>query len=341
MNRLRPGGETVSSTAPAARSGSRVCRCIALLALLFLAASSRAAESSAGTPPAWPRYELEIEAAWQLNQPDRRPFDASGLLLRPDGAIFTVSNLATELYRIEFLKGTNAANLTVVPGIFTPEQLRLLRSEQRGGWDCEGLAQDEQGRIYACEESNRWIVRCDPRTGSFERLKIDWSPVRKYFSPLDANASFEGVAVGGGKLYVANERMLGRIIVVDLETLRVESDFLVSPAGVSGKDVHYSDLCWSDGSLFALLRDSRCVLQIEPESRRVLAEYGFRKIEQDPEYAYQLRFGTGNMEGLAVDRDHFYLVTDNNGLGRLKYPRDTRPTLFRCARPRTTDKQTD
>jgi hypothetical protein len=272
-----------------------------------------------------------------LNPPDRRPFDASGLLLRPDGGIFTVSNLASELYRIEFLKGTTAANLTVVPGVFTPEQLRSLRSEQRGGWDCEGLAQDEQGRIYACEESNRWIVRCDPRSGVFERLQIDWTPVRKYFSPLDANASFEGVAVGGGKLYVANERMLGRILVVDLETLRVESDFLVSPAGVSGKDVHYSDLCWYDGSLFALLRDARCVLQIEPHTRRVLAEFGFRKLEQDPEYAYQLRFGTGNMEGLAVDRDFFYLLTDNNGLGRLKYPKDTRPTLFRCARPGVTD----
>jgi hypothetical protein len=39
------------------------------------------------------------------------------------------------------------------------------------------------------------------------------------------------------------------------------------------------------------------------------------------------------MEGLAVDRDYFWLCTDNNGLSRKKYPGDTRPTLFKCRRP--------
>jgi hypothetical protein len=39
------------------------------------------------------------------------------------------------------------------------------------------------------------------------------------------------------------------------------------------------------------------------------------------------------MEGLAVDENQFWLVTDNNGLGRERYPLDTRPTLFRCPRP--------
>jgi hypothetical protein len=39
------------------------------------------------------------------------------------------------------------------------------------------------------------------------------------------------------------------------------------------------------------------------------------------------------MEGLAVDKNYFWLVTDNNGWVRKKFPDDSRPTLFKCARP--------
>lgn len=39
------------------------------------------------------------------------------------------------------------------------------------------------------------------------------------------------------------------------------------------------------------------------------------------------------MEGLAVNRDFIWLVTDNNGLGRVRHREDLRPTLFQCPRP--------
>jgi glutamine cyclotransferase len=183
-----------------------------------------------------------------------------------------------------------------------------------------------------CEEANRWILRWDPTTRTVERLAIDWSPVKKFFSH-DPNASFEGLAVGQGKLYVANERSVGRIIVVDLETLRVEADFAVRPFGSVARDLDYSDLSWFDGSLYVLLRESRKVLQVEPKSRRVLAEFDYGAIERAPEYAYQNPYPTGAMEGLAVDREFIWLLTDNNGQRRIKYPGDSRPTLFRCPRP--------
>jgi hypothetical protein len=44
-------------------------------------------------------------------------------------------------------------------------------------------------------------------------------------------------------------------------------------------------------------------------------------------------FVVGVMEGLAVDKNYFWLCTDNNGLSRKKYPGDTRPSLFQCRRP--------
>ena len=48
-----------------------------------------------------------------------------------------------------------------------------------------------------------------------EVLPIDWTSVKRFFDSKDSNASFEGVAVGGDTLYVANERQLGQIITVD------------------------------------------------------------------------------------------------------------------------------
>ena len=252
----------------------------------------------------------------------------------PNGDLLTVSDRGPSVYRIEFIADTNAADVVKLPDCFTPEQLAPFSAEKTGRYDCEGVAADELGRLYLCEEENRWILRWDPLSRRVERLKIDWSPVQKYFSPTDHNASFEGITIGGGRLYVANEREQGWIIVVDLRTLKVTDDFEVRPGVASFWGPHYSDLCWFRGELFVLMREDHVILRIDPRSHRVLAEYDFRAMEFAPENKYRLVLPfVGVMEGLAVDDRDFWLATDNNGLGRARYPRDTRPTLFRCPRP--------
>ncbi len=281
---------------------------------------------------AWPRYTLHAAEAWQLTPPGGGRFDASALLELPEGDLLTLSDRGATIYRIVFRPGTNAADLVVVPDCFTTAQLAPFAAEKFERYDCEGIGRDEAGRLYVCEEANRWVLRWDPRTKNVERLNIDWSPVRRFFS-TDRNASFEGVAAGGGKLYVANERSVGRIIVVDLSSLRVVDDFTVSRAGSSARDVHYTDLCLFEGSLYALLRESGVVLRIDPATHKVLTEYDYNELEHSPEYDYRRIYPTGTMEGLAVDRDFIWLATDNNGQGRVRYPRDIRPTLFKCPRP--------
>lgn len=305
--------------------------CFLTASLWHYAAEPRGAASF--TTADWPRHSLKAEHAWQLNLPGGERFDASGLLLLPEGGLLTVNDRGAGLYRIQFLDGTNAANLLRLPNCFTDAQLAPFAKEKVDRYDCEGIARDELNRLYLCEEANRWILRFDPKTETVERLNIDWSPVKKYFHPTDRNASFEGIAIGGGKLYVANERQLGRLIVVDLATLKVEDDFTVRPSTSNARDIHFSDLCWFDGALFALLRESRCVLKINPQTKKVLSEYSFGDVENAPESIYHNRYPTSTMEGLAVDRDFIWLVTDNNGRGRVKYPNDTRPTLFKCLRP--------
>ena len=152
--------------------------------------------------------------------------------------------------------------------------------------------------------------------------------MKKYFH-ADRNASFEGVAVGGGKLWVANERQRGRIIVVDLATLKAERDFAVYPSNSKAFDPHYSDLCWFNGELWVLMREARTLLRVDPKTEDVLAEFSFSDMERKKEVVYNSRYPTSTMEGVAVDADYIWLCTDNNGQSRWIAPGDIRPTLFK------------
>jgi len=114
--------------------------------------------------------------------------------------------------------------------------------------------------------------------------------------------------------------------------LKVIDHFVVSPQVNSFLGfLHYSDLSWQDGKLFVLCRHHRVVLEVDPRTYTVVAEFDYREIEE--KLGYRTAYPTGLMEGLAVDRNFIWLVTDNNGLGRERSPNDTRPTLLKCARP--------
>src|SRR5438045_3639163 len=123
--------------------------------LLALAWSALGADSPTGPP----RHSLEAAQTWQLNLPDGERFDASGLFRLPDGELLTVNDRRAGVWRIQFLKGTNAADLVRIPDCFTGAQLAPFAAEKRGRWDCEGICRDDQGRLYLCEEANRWIMR--------------------------------------------------------------------------------------------------------------------------------------------------------------------------------------
>lgn len=302
--------------------------------LLLVAGFLSAASTSAQPPrPKWARYTLKAAQTWPITLPHDQRFDTSALLLMPDGGLLTLNDRGASLFRITFRDNQESAELALMPGMFTAGQLAPFAREKMGRYDCEGIARDERGRLYVCEEANRWVLRHDPGTQRVERLAIDWTPVQEYFSRTDRNASFEGIAVGAGKIYLANERNTARIIVVDLESLKVTDHFKVFPRGHGAWDLNYSDLSWFDGALFVLLRESYVVLKVDPASHEVLTEYDYRPVENAPLVAYHKKYPTGTMEGLAVDEEFIWLVTDNNGEGRLQDPADKRPTLFKCPRP--------
>jgi hypothetical protein len=284
--------------------------------------------------PQYKTYALQEERAWRINLPGGRRFDASGLFLEPSGDLLTESDQNIGVWRIHPLDSRPDADLIPIPEAFTHAQLAPFAAEKHGRYDCEGVTMDDQGRIYLCEEGDRWVLRYDPRDQSVTRLDIDFTPVKKYFSD-DRNASFEGIAIHGSILYLANERKAGRIIVIDMKTWKVVDDFAVRASHSIWFDPHYSDLYWFDGALFILMREDHVILKVDPRSHRVLAEYSFGEMEYAPENAYHtvVPLVVGVMEGLAVSDKYFWLCTDNNGLARKHYPGDIRPTLFKCRRP--------
>jgi hypothetical protein len=73
------------------------------------------------------------------------------------------------------------------------------------------------------------------------------------------------------------------------------------------------------------------VLEVEPRTHTVLAEFDYGKLEA--QLGYTALNVVGMMEGLAVNGEFIWLVIDNNGLSRRSPPNDTRPVLLKCPRP--------
>ena len=308
-----------------------MARCFVLVLIVCLSAIRVGAAEEASEAQDWPVYTLDKAEVFTLETGPFGNFQASALLRTHSGELLTLSDTAPTIYRIEVPNTPGPALIAPITNAFTKAQLAPYAAEKIDRYDCEGLAEDGQGRIYICEEANRWILRWDPKSNSVERLAIDWSPVARHFS-TDRNASFEGIAIAGNRMYVANERQMAVIIEVDLQTLKVVDHFVVVPRTFNWLGMHYSDLSWFDGKLYVLCRQNRVILEVNPETHQVLAEFNYHKLEDQLGYLKPIP-GVGLMEGLSVDRDDFWMVPDTNGYGRKRNPDDTRPRLLRCPRP--------
>jgi len=287
-----------------------------------------------------PSYNLRATNTWRLNAPDGIRMDSSGLLSLPDGRILTINDRDGAIYSMKPDPAKDSADLTMEPTLFSRDALSRFQNRKHGHYDGEGLSRDARGRIYMCEEADRWILRCEPGTGAVEILEIDWSPVAQWFGS-NRNASIEGIAVDGDRLWVANERQKGRIILIDLPTLKVIDSFQALPIGSQSDDVHYSDLCFFDDALWVLCRDSFCILKVDPSTHDTLVQYNYRSLERSTSDAYAQPFNLGFAEGLIVDDTSFWIVVDNNGFPRVAALHDRRPTLWRCLRPDRTSNQHD
>ena len=275
------------------------------------------------------RYQLELDAYWILESPNGQQFDASGIARLADGRFLFVNDKENAIFaaRVDAVSG----------GVVEVEEFCRVDVDGDGSvrskrLDLEGLTVDANGNVYLCAEAGRRIFCVDGSSKEVTEVEIDWTPVKQFFGP-DINASFEGIAMHGETLWIANERTQPRIFEVDLESRTVVGNFVVVAPGSVTWILHYSGLEYLEGSLFALLRFQHSILEVEPWSRRVVAEYDFGDIESSRELAFRSGSFTGLMEGVWVDESYFWLLVDNNGQPSIARSGDTRPILIRCKRP--------
>src|SRR5581483_5240016 len=130
-----------------------------------------------------------------------------------------------------------------------------------------------------------------------------WDPGRRAGLFATPGAGIEGVALLGERLIVAAERqprglMVARSADGPARALRLDETRLrLPPARVPD----FADLCAEGGRLFALARNAEGPAWSFAETS---AAYPY----------HDRRYGLG--EGLALDRDHVYVVLDNNGDAR-------------------------
>jgi len=255
---------------------------------LTLSLAGACAGRGPGAPPS-PGAPLRWEIAEQsaLVPPDAAPsrFDPSGVAMR-DGELFVVSDKPgwRGLHRV---------------GPAVGGRRPLIPEPDPGGpWpaDAEGLAWCGDRWQIADEAGALWELR-------------PGSPAALGASPLppgaDAwgNAGLEGVACApDGRVWVAKERDPPGLWSLEPGGARA----LARPADA------ISDLHFADGRLWALAREARALLELDPATG---VERGREALPLDEAAWTTTHEPYGMAEGLIVDEDGLWLVLDVNEHG--------------------------
>ena len=303
-------------------------RAMSLWLAAFLVACKKSPSPSPGAMPFGPPIELRLERALAIEIND--DFQPSGLALRAE-RLLTVSDKHDSTIH-EIVLGETSATLRTFVGFAPP-------ADGSEPLDFEGIAVDADGALLVVSETRYRALRIDLGGGAtwltppLEAIGKSAGLFRKY------NANLEGIArLADGRLLLAAERETRGLIELpangDLSRARAwampESIYAV-PAG---RDTDFADLSVDGRQVYVLERNSHLVVRIERTAERweEREAWSYATTENDPRFAYRdSRYGVA--EGLAIDHDHVYLVTDNNRLPRVADPNDRRPQLFVFAKP--------
>ena len=272
----------------------------------------------------------KLLSAREIVPPPGGPFNPSGLL-RWKGDWLVVSD------KIEHRKIYRLRRRGEV--YETKSFLEIPELAGAGARDFEGLA-DCGGKFLIVEESSGVLVALD-RKGRAELRAIDLLSIHRErgFAPSwgSKGAGLESVACSTDTVFVANERQYRMIYALDPKTLRARDFFDVPGApglphfsGMTALYPDYADLYFEKGFLYALERNSRRVLKIDPVAKSLVAAARLEFHERDL-YEYELPFGLA--EGLALIEGRIVVVLDNNDAARRGKPGNLSPMLLEFERP--------
>jgi hypothetical protein len=306
-------------------------RAAAGVGALFIAGCTSRAVSPPGPAPSVHPVELHLERSLSIEIGD--DFQPSGLVLRGERLLTVSDKDDTAVY--EIVLGEAAATLRTFVS-FTPPAV------DPPTLDLEGITLGSDQALLLASETHFRVLRVEPSgnaswmTPSLEAVGHGAGLFQK------RNANLEGILrLSDGRLLLAAEREPRGLVELpanaEVSGARAwsmpESKYPV-PAG---RNADFADLASADGDIYALERSSHLIVRLERTENRweEREAWSYARTENDPRFAYgDSRYGVA--EGLAIDRDHVFLVTDNNRLARAGDPNDRRPQLFVFTRPART-----
>jgi hypothetical protein len=277
-----------------------------------------------------PEAPVHHTEAWVVQTPDGlgRRLDPSGLA-RVDGQLLVVSDKSDypDIYVLE-------------PG---PNRIATMRTWRKV--DLPGAGTDTEG-LAACGDHLFVVVEGRNQVLQFDRggrvLPLDLGGVGTVIpSPVTwLNAGLEGIACApDGRMWVAKEREPRAIFRIAPATGKAtgvweERARTDRPVDHNGTAVwpSWSDLQFLDGHLYALHRDARAVVRLDPTTG---TQTGLMRLDLDEEALYPKTKPYGMAEGLWVEDDAVWIVLDNNSdeLGAGPRSGEPAPMLFRYPRP--------
>lgn len=267
-------------------------------------------------------------------------FEPSALCTDDKGNIYTVSDkLSTGIYRIWQNGDKYQANEDINTN---NTQILKLRLKKKNRFDFEGL-EYFNGLFYVADERDRKVFTID-KSGNIKDLEID---INGYMNSnnignKESNSGLEGLTIDPNKkkMYLMKERQESAILVVDMNTNKIEKHFRISIPG--NVEPALTDASFYNGFLYVLVRSHRQILKVNPENGEVISIYDYRKYEEDPQYVYRKipqwfgsadEDGYGVMEGLLVTKDSFYVASDNNMIPSQSGLFQNKPIMFVFDKP--------
>ncbi len=208
--------------------------------------------------------------------------------------------------------------------------------------DFEGITADPSGNFYLVSETAHRVLRVSPQHGRTAWITPELQTRVNRIGLLSIrNAGLEGIAwLGPGHFLLVAEREPRGLIELRFADgemrLRAQAMNQTSLPLPEHRPPDFSALWHDTRGTYAIFRNAETIVRLDrDEPTRHWTKtplWSFRRAVTDPNWAY-LADKYGQMEGLAMDEDHIYMVIDNNRSGRANNPLDRRSQLYIFHRP--------
>ena len=277
-------------------------------------------------------FRLELLRALKVNGPF--PCEPSGLVMH-NGVLYCVSDKQSNtIFRVK-MDGERAV---LEPAV----QFQIPDDSATDALDLEGIAVDDAGDFLLVSESTFRVLRVSP-DGTRVSWVTDSVEAIGEAAGLFAtdNAYLEGITyLGNGCIVLSAERQPCGLLTIDINTTPptitatrfMPRTFSLRP----GRTRDITDLCYIDDRLYALQRNAEAVSMLTIDTNGVhddpVASFRLATFAIERQYRNMI---FGMAEGLAMDKEHIYIILDNNGIAQKSNPDDFSPYLFIFKRPPT------